>query len=234
MELKDRAIVVTGATGGMGRDLCEALAKEGAKLAVCAQRPEKVELLCRTLREQYQAAVFGSAVDVTKEEQVEEFLQEAHRRYGTLHGLINLAGISIPGRIENTEEQVFDTMMDVNVKGTFLASKHFAKYAAEGSQIINLGSMAGRRVNANAPLYCMAKTAVNILSQGMALQLAERKIRVTTLNPGGADTPFWGDRPVNRAKLLQPEDITNAALFVLKTDPRVAVHSIDFESISML
>lgn len=234
MKLKNRAIVITGATGGMGRNLCEALAEEGAKLAICAMRPEKVELLCRALEEEHQADVFGSVVDVTKEEQVEDFLREAHEKYGTLHALINLAGLSIPGKIESTKEQVFDEMMDVNVKGTFLASKHFAKYAGEGSQIINLGSMAGRRVNANAPLYCMSKTAVNILSQGMALQLAERKIRVTTLNPGGADTPFWGDRPVNREKLLQPEDITNAALFVLKTDPRVAVHSIDFESISML
>ena len=68
----------------------------------------------------------------------------------------------------------------------------------------------------------------------MAMQLAERKIRVTTLNPGGVDTPFWGDRPVKREKLLQPQDITNMVLFVLETDPRVAIHSIDFESVQMV
>ena len=80
----------------------------------------------------------------------------------------------------------------------------------------------------------MAKTAVNILSQGLSLQLAEKKIRVTTLNPGGVDTPFWGDRPVKRDKLMLPQDVVDTILFVLDTNPRVAIHSIDFESMEML
>ncbi|HIV93519.1 MAG TPA: SDR family oxidoreductase [Candidatus Eisenbergiella stercoravium] len=234
MELRKRAIVITGATGGMGQDLCRALAGEGARLAVCGGQKEKVALLQQNLEKEFQAEVYGDSVDVTKEEQVEKFLKEAYRRFGVLHVLINLAGLSIPGQIMDTDEEVYDKLMDVNVKGIFLMSKHFVTYTGEGAQVINMGSMAGRRVNANAPLYCMAKAAVNTMSQGMAMQLAERKIRVTTLNPGGVDTPFWGDRPVKREKLLQPQDITNMVLFVLETDPRVAIHSIDFESVQMV
>lgn len=234
MELRKRAIVITGATGGMGQDLCRALAGEGARLAVCGGQKEKVALLQQNLEKEFQAEVYGDSVDVTKEEQVEKFLKEAYRRFGVLHALINLAGLSIPGQIMDTDEEVYDKLMDVNVKGIFLMSKHFVTYTGEGAQVINMGSMAGRRVNANAPLYCMAKVAVNTMSQGMAMQLAERKIRVTTLNPGGVDTPFWGDRPVKREKLLQPQDITNMVLFVLETDPRVAIHSIDFESVQMV
>ncbi len=234
MELRKRAIVITGATGGMGQDLCRALAGEGARLAVCGGQKEKVALLQQNLEKEFQAEVYGDSVDVTKEEQVEKFLKEAYRRFGVLHALINLAGLSIPGQIMDTDEEVYDKLMDVNVKGIFLMSKHFVTYTGEGAQVINMGSMAGRRVNANAPLYCMAKAAVNTMSQGMAMQLAERKIRVTTLNPGGVDTPFWGDRPVKREKLLQPQDITNMVLFVLETDPRVAIHSIDFESVQMV
>ena len=234
MELRKRAIVITGATGGMGQDLCRALAGEGARLAVCGGQKEKVALLQQNLEKEFQAEVYGDSVDVTKEEQVEKFLKEAYRRFGVLHVLINLAGLSIPGQIMDTDEEVYDKLMDVNVKGIFLMSKHFVTYTGEGAQVINMGSMAGRRVNANAPLYWMAKAAVNTMSQGMAMQLAERKIRVTTLNPGGVDTPFWGDRPVKREKLLQPQDITNMVLFVLETDPRVAIHSIDFESVQMV
>ena len=182
MELRKRAIVITGATGGMGQDLCRALAGEGARLAVCGGQKEKVALLQQNLEKEFQAEVYGDSVDVTKEEQVEKFLKEAYRRFGVLHVLINLAGLSIPGQIMDTDEEVYDKLMDVNVKGIFLMSKHFVTYTGEGAQVINMGSMAGRRVNANAPLYCMAKAAVNTMSQGMAMQLAERKIRVTTLN----------------------------------------------------
>ena len=165
MELRKRAIVITGATGGMGQDLCRALAGEGARLAVCGGQKEKVALLQQNLEKEFQAEVYGDSVDVTKEEQVEKFLKEAYRRFGVLHALINLAGLSIPGQIMDTDEEVYDKLMDVNVKGIFLMSKHFVTYTGEGAQVINMGSMAGRRVNANAPLYCMAKAAVNTMSQ---------------------------------------------------------------------
>ena len=231
---EDKVIIITGATGGIGEPLCDALAGQGARLALCGTNQEKVSALCTRLRDACEARVYGACVDVTDEGQVMEFLKNTENRYGTPDALINLAGLSIPGKIEKTEESIYDVLMDVNVKGTFLMAKHFAEYAKAGAQIINLGSMAARRVNSGAPIYCMAKTAVNILSQGLSLQLAEKKIRVTTLNPGGVDTPFWGDRPVKRDKLLMPQDVVDTILFVLETDARVAIHSIDFESIEML
>lgn len=233
MELKDRVILISGATGGMGQDLCAALARQGVRLGICARQTGQVTALCHVLR-QTGAAVYGAAVDVTQADQVAAFVQAARQALGTPDGLVNLAGVSIPGQIVQTDPAVFDTLMNVNVKGSFLMAREFAACAPEGAQIINLGSMAARRVNGNAPLYCMAKTALNVLSEGVSLQLAQRHIRVTTLNPGGADTPFWGDRPVDRSRLLQPYDITAAVLFVLQSDPRVAIHSIDFESVGML
>ena len=234
MKIQDRVFVITGACGGMGQVLCGELARQGARLAICSRHRDKVEAQCRELEEKYGAQVMGTALDVAKEEEVEAFLNEAVRKFGALHALINLAGLSIPGKIEDTQEDVYDTLMDVNVKGTFLFSKHFARCAQEDAMIINLGSMAARRTNANAPLYCMAKAAVNVLSEGLALQLAEKNIRVTTLNPGGADTPFWGERPVKREKLLTAEDGVEVMMFVLETDSRVAIRSIDFESRLML
>ena len=73
-----------------------------------------------------------------------------------------------------------------------------------------------------------------MLSQGLSLQLAEKGIHVTALNPGGADTPFWGDRPVKREKLLQAQDVVDVILFVLDSNPRMVIHSVDFESIQMI
>jgi NAD(P)-dependent dehydrogenase (short-subunit alcohol dehydrogenase family) len=130
-----------------------------------------------------------------------------------------------------TVEQ-FDQSMDVNLKGTFLCSKHFVPLidTPQGGQIINMGSMAAKRANPNAPLYCTAKAAVNMFSQGLALQLIEKNIRVTTLNPGATDTGFWGNRQVPREKFMTGGDVAEAVMFVLLMNPRVVVHELNFES----
>jgi len=90
--------------------------------------------------------------------------------------------------------------------------------------------MAARNANGNAPLYCTAKAAVNMLSRGLLLQVGSKNIRVTTVNPGGADTPFWGTRAVDKTKLMQAEDVVDIILFVLKSNPKVQIHDIYFES----
>ena len=109
-------------------------------------------------------------------------------------------------------------------------SKHFAAHANNPSRIINVGSMAARNTNANAPIYCMAKAAVNKLSEGLLLQLGKQGINVSTVNPGGADTPFWGTRAVDRSKLMSAADVADVILFVAHLPDHVQLHSVDFES----
>lgn len=232
--LKNKVIMITGASGGMGQVLCEELAEQGVILVLASKQEEALKEQCNALKRKYDVEVMGCSLDVTKEDQVKEFVESAGEAYGKIDALINLAGLSIPGKIAETDEAVYDLMMDVNVKGVYLMSKYFTQYAAEDARMINIGSMAARRTNGNAPLYCMAKSAVNVLSQGLSLQLAEKGIHVTTLNPGGTDTPFWGDRPIKREKLLQAQDIVDVILFVLNSNPRVVIHSVDFESIQMI
>ena len=69
-----------------------------------------------------------------------------------------------------------------------------------------------------------------MLSQGMLLQMGSQDIRVTTINPGGTDTPFWGTRTVDKSKLMQAEDVVEIILFALTSSPRVQIHDIYFES----
>lgn len=222
----NKNVVITGASGGMGRILCRELIKQGAKLSICSNNAEQLE----ELKQELKGSVFAKVVDITNEAEVATFFEEAYAQNGDFYALANLAGLSIPGQIPQTEESAYDLMMDVNVKGTFLACKYFAAHAAEPAIIVNIGSMAARNANGNAPLYCTAKAAVNMLSKGLLLQLGSKKIRVTTVNPGGADTQFWGDRAVDRTKLMQPEDVVDIILFVLTSNPNVQIHDIFFES----
>ena len=204
-------VIVTGASGGMGNILCKKLAEQGAKLSLCSNDEAGLKALAEELGKVTE--VFTKVVDITKEEEVEAFFAEAYEKNGEFAAMANLAGLSIPSKIPTTDVNVYETIMDVNVKGTFLAGKYFAKNA-----------------NANAPLYCTAKAAVNMLSQGMLLQMGSQDIRVTTINPGGADTPFWGTRTVDKSKLMQAEDVVDIIFFVLTSNPSVQIHDIYFES----
>lgn len=221
-------VIVTGASGGMGTILCRKLAEQGAKLSLCSN--DEVSLMALAEELGKQTEVFAKAVDITDEQEVADFFAQAYNKHGEYAAMANLAGLSIPSKIPTTDLDVYNTVMDVNVKGTFLVGKHFAEHAADPAIIVNIGSTAAKTANANAPLYCTAKAAVNMLSQGMLLQMGSQHIRVTTINPGGADTAFWGNRPVDRSKLMQAEDVVDIIFFALTSSPRVQIHDIYFES----
>lgn len=225
MDFNGKHILITGAAGGIGSVLCERLKEQGAKLSVCGKSAEKMQALVASLGD-----ICAGTVDITEESQVAAFYREAFEKNGKIDALVNLAGLSIPAKIPETPEDAYDLMMDVNVKGTFLTCKHFPQYAAKPSIIINIGSMAARTANPNAPLYCTAKAAVNMLSKGLLLQLGSEDIRVTTINPGGVDTPFWGNRTVDKTKLMQAEEVVDVIMFVLSSSPKIQIHNIDFES----
>ena len=221
-------VIVTGASGGMGIILCKKLAEQGAKLSLCSNDEKALAAQAEELSKVTE--VFAKVVDITNEEEVAAFFAQAYEKNGEFHAMANLAGLSIPGKIPETDVNVYETILDVNVKGTFLAGKYFAKNAAKPAIIVNIGSTAAKTANANAPLYCTAKAAVNMLSQGMLLQMGSQDIRVTTINPGGTDTPFWGTRTVDKSKLMQAEDVVEIILFALTSSPRVQIHDIYFES----
>lgn len=231
MKLTGKTVVITGADGGMGIVICRSLAEEGANLALCSNNGAHLEEVVTSLRADYlDCRIVSAQTDVTNEAEVESFFEKVAKAYGAVDLLINLAGLSIPTQYAQTEEAAYDAMMDVNVKGAFLMSKHFAAHANNPARIINIGSMAARNTNANAPIYCMAKAAVNKLSEGLLLQLAKNGIGVSTVNPGGADTPFWGTRTVDRSKLMSAEDVAEVILFVAHLADHIQLHSVDFES----
>ena len=233
-DLKNKVAIITGASGGMGRVISEMLADKGVKLALYSNDAAALEELAGKLAGKTE--LIYKVVDVCCECEVKAAVEEAAAKLGTPEILLNLAGLSIPAKIWDMSVDAYMTTMDVNVKGTFLFSKHFANAVDPevGGQVISIGSMAAKRANGNAPLYCTAKAAVNMLSAGMAIQFKERNVRVTTLNPGGADTPFWGDRPIKRENLLKATDVAEVMEFVLTRESRVAFSEINFESFLMM
>lgn len=234
-EIRDQVVVITGATGDIGKALALRLARDGAKLAITGRDPEKVAALETAIAE-LGATVVGGAVDITVEAQVAEFFAKARAALGKLDTLVNCPGLSIPSQIPAARVEDFETMFNVNVKGLFLAAKHFIGQLDEaaGGLVMNVSSVAGKRANPNAPLYCAAKAAANMLTEGLALQTAAKNVRVTTLSPGAVDTQFWGTRQVPRHKFLTVDDVAEVIRFVLGMPARIVFHDIAFESFEFL
>lgn len=230
--LRNMVVIVPGASGGMGRGICRQLATEGAKLAIASNDAAALMDLEKDLKADG-AEVVSMVLDVTVEAEVVSFYQQVTKAFGSKADiLLNLTGISTPFQISEMPVEKYDLTMDVNVKGTFLFAKHFIPLVdtTDGALIINIGSMAANRPNAANPMYSTAKAAVNMFSKSLALQLVDKKIRVTTFNPGPIDTPFWGDRPMPREKFMQASDVADVLMFLLKLNPAIVVHEICLDS----
>lgn len=229
--LSGKTIVIIGASGGMGQAICRALVGKGVNLALASNQPAELAALGGEM-EKAGVPVLWQELDALDEAQVSAFFQSAQTRFGRLDMLLYLPGVSVPGKISETTLDQYRLMMDVNVTGAFLCAKHYlpAVKPEQGGMILLVSSMAARRANANAPLYCTAKAALSMFSQAMALQVKANNVRVTTLNPGPTDTAFWGNRPVAREKFMQTSDIAEVVLFLLQSSPRIVFHEVAFES----
>ncbi len=233
-DLKGKVILIPGADGGVGREFIKTISNMGAKLVLGSVIEKDIKEMSEALQLENCEAAYQQ-VDVTNEESVKSFMEFAHTTYGALDILLNLPGLSIPGQISDMLEADYDKTMDVSVKGSFLMSKHFVGFAniEESPLIINIGSMASKNANGNAPIYCTAKAAVAMFSQGLALQVKDKNIRVATINPGGISTSFWGDRKVPHEKLMQVQDMAEVLVFVMTRSARVMVTDLSFESFEL-
>ena len=231
--LEGLTIVMMGATGGMGTATARLLARPGVNLAFSSSRQERVDALADVLSGTG-ASVLGRVVDVTDSRQVDAFIEEVHTKFGRLDVLINFAGLSITSKLDAFTVEQYETVMDVNVKGMVFSTKAFASRTDEetGALVINIGSMAAKRANPNAPHYSAAKAAVNMFTDGFAQQLKSKNIRFTVLNPGPTDTTFFEGRipPEKRTDFMQASDIAEVIEFIITRDSRINFHDISFDS----
>jgi NAD(P)-dependent dehydrogenase (short-subunit alcohol dehydrogenase family) len=232
--LEDRVAVITGGASGMGRATALRFLDEGASVVVAdlnaGTGKETVELA-----EKRKAAsrIRFIKTDVSREADVAAMIELAMTEFGRLDVVFNNAGIGgAIGSLLETEAEDWDFTFDVLVRGVFLGIKHGAramKATGLGGSIINTASVAGLSGGAGPAAYSAAKAAVINLTRSAALELAEHRIRVNTICPGGILTPLLHrgnvDQVRRRLDGLQPwpeagtgENIAGAALFLASDD----------------
>lgn len=234
--LKDKIVLITGASSGIGKACAKRFAMQGAHLLICARRLDVLQDLAMQLQQQYACKVHAFALDVSSRKAVSEALAALPPPLQAIDVLINNAGLAAgleflqAGNIDDWEE-----MIDTNVKGLLYVTRAVLPGMLERHKghVINLGSIAGHEVYPKGVVYCATKHAVNALSRGLRMDVLGSNIRVTSIDPGAVETEFSlvrfkGDRERAKAvysgmKPLSPEDVADAILYCASCPPHVNV-----------
>lgn len=230
MRLSDKVALITGAGSGIGRESALLFAKEGAKVIVCDIKEAVGKETVGMIEAAGGGATFVQA-DVSKAADVQAMIKAAEATYGRLNVLFNNAGIFHPqdGSVLDTEEEVWDLTMNVNLKGVFLGCKYGipALLRACGGSIINTASFVAVMGAATPQVaYTASKGGVLSLTRELAVEFARQNIRVNALCPGPVETPLLAELladPARRQRRLvhippgrfaKAQEIANAALFL--------------------
>lgn len=240
MTLKNKVAIVTGASSGIGWATAKLLASEGAKVVLAARRHDRLE----ELKGQINAAG-GEAIaiktDIVQRTEVESMIKAAIDQFGKIDILINNSGVMPLSFMKNLHVEEWERMIDVNLKGALycIAAVLPEMMKNKSGDIINISSVAGRKLFPAGAVYCATKFGLTALSEGMRMELSkEYNIRVTAIEPGAVATELthtitdqevlalWSSE--SRAKLvpLQSDDIARSVLYAVTQPDGVSVNEI--------
>ena len=227
MRLNNKVAIVTGGSRGIGYATVEAFLREGAKVILTASSPASAQKAVDSLKEKYpEAVVEGISPDLTSLASVQEAFNEVLKKHGRIDILVNNAGMSERTPFENYTEEIFDKVMDLNIKGVFNASRAVvdAMVAQGGGVILSTSSMVSKYGQPSGMAYPTSKFAVNGITLSLARELGPKGIRVNAVAPGIIETDMMKSVPkeviepmiaqIPLRRLGQPEDIANAFVFL--------------------
>jgi NAD(P)-dependent dehydrogenase (short-subunit alcohol dehydrogenase family) len=225
--LKDKVIVITGASRGIGEAIAKACVEHGAKVAIASRKLPDLEKVAAALGEHALAV----ACHTGKAEDVDALFARAIERFGRVDGIVNNAATNpYFGPLVDTPDAAIDKTIEVNVRGYLYCARAFVKHArgrTGGGSIVNVASVAGTRAAPMQGIYGMTKAAVISMTQTLAFELGGSNIRVNAIAPGLVETkfasaivanPMLRDHVVKRTPLArhaQPQEIAGAATYLL-------------------
>jgi len=229
-KLTNQVAVVTGASKGIGAAIAKHLAAEGAAVVVnySSSQESANQVVAEILRSGGKALAVKA--DVSKKTDIERLFSAATQEFGKIDILVNNAGIYTPSPIEEITEEHFHKQVDLNVLGMILSTQEGIKHFKEtGGSVVNISSVVSSLGLANMSVYSSTKAAVDAVTRSLAKELAPRKIRVNSVNPGMVETEglhatgFIQGREGMEAitplgRIGQPEDIAPAVVFFASKD----------------
>lgn len=234
-----KTVLITGATSGFGKAMALKFATAGYNLILNGRRKERLEELIENIHTTYGVSAIALPFDVRDKNAVNEAIQQLSMQIHQVDILINNAGLAAGmAPIDGGDTQDWDVMIDTNVKGLLYTTHAVLPLLkkSDAAHIINIGSTAGKQAYPNGNVYCATKFAVDALSKCMRIDLLPYGIKVTSINPGMAETEFSivrfkGDKE-RAAKIydgvhpLYAEDVAEVAFYCATLPPHVCINDL--------
>jgi NAD(P)-dependent dehydrogenase (short-subunit alcohol dehydrogenase family) len=234
MKLKGKTAVVTGAASGIGKAIALAFAREGADVAVADINVGGGEETVRQIQKLKRAAFFVET-DVAESESVRNLVETALGRFGKLNIMVNNAGVEVFQRLADTDEQTWDRVISINLRGVFLGTRYAIRKMLNngGGVIINMASVAGLMGAGGLAAYNASKGGVVLLTKNTAMDYGQHNIRANCICPGFIATPMVEavlglsgaeeikDDVINLSpagRLGKPEEVAHCAVFLASDD----------------
>ena len=222
-DLSNKIVLITGASSGIGLSCAKKFADKNAKLILIARRIERLEKLVKEIK----CDCHILQLDIRNHNDVSKVIDNLPPEWKNIDVLINNAGLGRGlDKLHEGNTTGWDEMIDTNIKGLLYVSRAVIPLMVKNNRghIINIGSIAGHEVYPGGNVYCATKHAVNALTKGMRLDLVDKNIRVSTIDPGLVETEFsevrfYGDKDKAKSvykgyKPLNGDDIADTALWI--------------------
>jgi cyclopentanol dehydrogenase len=227
MRMENKVALISGGARGMGAAEAKLFASEGAKVVIGDILEEEGRRTEAEIGESGGECLYVR-LDVSSESDWRQAVAATVARFGRLDVLVNNAGIHRTERVEDTSEEMWDQVMEINAKGVFLGTKHAIPEMrkARGGSIVNISSVAGLVGNTTAAAYSASKGAVRLFTKATAIQYASEGIRANSIHPGTIETlmtaPMLATEAYRRnrmertplARIGRPEDVAYGALYL--------------------
>lgn len=218
--IKGKKIILSGATGGIGRVIAEALAGEGAWLVLLGRNADKLKDVAIRAEKISGKKPIIIAGDLCKPDYIENAVEQAAKNLGGIDILINNAGVAHSTKFEDITEEEYDMIMNTNTKAPFMLCQKALPYLkkSEGASIINIASVTAHKGYPLQSVYSASKHALLGFSKALAKEVYKDGIRVNVISPGGVFTDMIKtSRPdLTSDGMIVPEDIADIILFILK------------------
>lgn len=193
LNLKNKIVLITGASSGIGEACAKQFASQGARLILTARRIERIQKLAATLKKEYKTEILSIKLDVQQQTQVAQVIRELPKAWQAIDILINNAGLALSSnKIQDGKIQDWETMINTNLLGLLYVTHAVlpCMIARNCGYIINIGSTAGHDYYIGGNVYCATKHAVKAINKSLRLDLSGTAIRVTEICPGLTHTEF--------------------------------------------
>jgi 3-oxoacyl-[acyl-carrier protein] reductase len=217
MTLTGGSALISGASRGIGRAIALALAREGVQLTLLARTPDALEQVVEEVSDAGGKA-FSFPGDLRQESYCEAAVEAALHAYGKITILVNNAGVGLRAPLSETSDDDWARVIETNLAAPFRLTRAALPHLLKtGGHVFMISSLAGSNPIAGMSAYCASKAALDQLSACLMLETRHAGVKVTTIAPGSVDTSFGGETTRDGSWKLQPEDVAQTVIVLLKT-----------------